>query len=263
MLKARRLARIIEILREEGFASLGDIADRLDTSVSTIRRDIDHLAEIGPVTRTHGGAVLNPAEAMRFEPGNAIASELAADAKAVIGRHAAELIAPGQTVLFDSGTTTRAVARAALARNIPFAAFTNDIAIAELLSASDRVSVDVFAGRVRPGTTTLMGAQALSGIARIRADLSFVGTHAGSAEGVSDTSAELAEIKRAFVAAGEVCVLVADRTKFSRRSLCLFASLADFDRIVLDEAAAPEVLAALEAGGATLDIAGRAGAGPA
>ena len=255
MLKARRLGRIIEILREDGFASLGEIADRLGASVSTVRRDVDHLARIGPVTRTHGGAMLNPAEALSFEPENAIATEIEADAKAAIGRHAARLILPGQAVLFDSGTTTREVARAALARNIGFSAFTNDVSIAGLLSASEKISVHVFAGRLRPGSATLLGAETVSGIARIRADLAFVGTHAGAAEGLSDTSVDLAEIKRAFLSAAAQKVLVADRTKFPKRSLCLYASLAEMDRIVVDAALAPAMLAELSALNGRIELA--------
>ena len=159
MLRAKRLARVLEILRAEGFVSLGDIAEKLDTSVSTVRRDVDHLARIGPVIRTHGGAALNPTEALHFEPGSEIASEIEAEAKAAIGRHAAMRIEAGQTVLFDSGTTTREVARAALARAIGFTAFTNDVAIASLLSTSDRIAVHVFHGRMRPGSATLLGAE--------------------------------------------------------------------------------------------------------
>lgn len=260
MLKARRLARIIEILREDGFASLGDIAEKLDTSVSTVRRDVDHLACIGPVTRTHGGAVLKPAEALSFEPGSEIASEIEAGAKAVIGRHAARLIEPGQAVLFDSGTTTREVARAALERAIGFTAFTNDIAIAALLSASKRIAVHIFHGRMRPGSSTLLGAQTVADIARIRANIVFIGTHAGAPEGLSDTSTELAEIKRAFLAAAEMKVLVADRTKFPKRSLCLFASLSELDRIIVDEGIDPGLMDELAASNPGFEMAREEGA---
>lgn len=234
MLKARRLARIIEILREDRFASLAEIAEKLGTSVSTVRRDVDHLASIGPVTRTHGGAMLNPTETLSFEPSNEIASEIEADAKAAIGHHAARYIASGQTVLFDSGTTTREVARAALVRNTNFTAFTNDVIIASLLSSSDRITVHVFHGRMRPGSATLLGAETVTDIGRIRADILFLGTHAGTVDGLSDTSTELAAIKRAFISAAETKILVADRTKFPKRSLCLFATLSEMDRIIID-----------------------------
>ena len=255
MLKARRLARIIEILREDGFASLGEIAERLGASVSTVRRDVDHLASISPVRRTHGGAILNPGEVRSFEPGSEIAMEIEAAAKAVIGRHAARYIEPGQTVLFDSGTTTREVACAALARNVRFTAFTNDVAIASLLSSTDRIAVHVFHGRMRPGSATLLGAETVADISRIRADLLFIGTHGGTVEGLSDTSTELAAIKRAFLSAAETKILVADRTKFPKRSLCLFAMLREFDRIITDPGMDAELVGELSEQNPGLELA--------
>jgi len=259
VLRAKRLARVLEILRAEGFVSLGDIAEKLDTSVSTVRRDVDHLARIGPVIRTHGGAALNPTEALHFEPGSEIASEIEAEAKAAIGRHAAMRIEAGQTVLFDSGTTTREVARAALARAIGFTAFTNDVAIASLLSTSDRIAVHVFHGRMRPGSATLLGAETVADIGRIHADLLFIGTHAGSAEGLSDTSTDLAALKRAFLAAADRKILVADRTKFPKRSLCLFAGLQELDAIVVDAGIDPALASELAERNPRLELAGEGG----
>lgn len=245
MLKAKRLARIIEMLRADGFLSLTEIAGQLGTSVSTVRRDVEYLSRIAPITRTHGGAVLNPSETLSFEPGAMVSLEIEADAKKIIGRHAARLISPGQTVMFDSGTTTAEVARAAIARDIPFTAFTNDIAIAAVLSASEKVATHVFRGRVRHGSNTLLGADTVSDIARIRADLLIVGTHAGSAAGLSDTSTDLAAVKRAFLDAAERSILVADRTKFPKRSLCHFADLSEPGCIVIDEGIDPDLLADL------------------
>lgn len=252
------MARIIEILREEdGFASLGAIAERLETSVSTVRRDVDQLSRIGPVTRTHGGAVLSAAETLSFEPGSRIASEIEPESKASIGRHAAAMIVPGSSVLFDSGTTTGEVARAALSRGIAFHAFTNDIAIAATLSVSDKIVVNLFHGRMRSGSSTVMGAETVADIHRICADLLFIGTHAGSPEGVSDTSTELAEIKRAFLSAARETILVADRTKFPKRSLCQFAALSELDRIVIDDRLDAELHAELAARHSGVELAPR------
>ncbi|MFV0334181.1 MAG: DeoR/GlpR family DNA-binding transcription regulator [Tropicimonas sp.] len=255
MLKAKRLARIIEILRAEGFLTLSDIAGQLGTSVSTVRRDIEHLSRIAPITRTHGGAVLNPGETLSFEPGTSLSLEIESDAKRMIGRHGAALIAPGQAVMFDSGTTTAEVARAAAARDIPFTAFTNDITIAAVLSASERIATHVFHGRVRPGSATLLGADTVADIARIRADLLFFGTHAGSPEGLSDTSTELASVKRAFLDAADIRILVADRTKFPKRSLCRFAGLDEADRIITDEGIDADLLAELSRATNRIEIA--------
>jgi DeoR/GlpR family transcriptional regulator of sugar metabolism len=234
MLPALRRARIIELLRRDGAAGLKDMSEALDVSVSTLRRDVDYLCEQGHLERTHGGAVLNGAYGTGIELEREIASELESDAKAAIGRHAAALIRSGQTVILDSGTTTAAAARAARDRRIPFTAITNDFTIAAILSENPAISVIVTGGQVRPGTSTLWGGDAIQSIQRLRVDLAFIGTHALSEEELSDTSIELAQLKRAILAAAVQTVLLADSTKIFSRTFCSFGGLSDLDHLITD-----------------------------
>ena len=120
MLPAIRRARIIELLRRDGAAELKEMSSALSVSVSTLRRDVDYLCEQGHVERTHGGALLTEGRRAGIELEREIASELESDAKRTIGARAAELIAGGQTVILDSGTTTASAARAARDRRVPF-----------------------------------------------------------------------------------------------------------------------------------------------
>ncbi len=245
MLPALRRARIIELLRRDGAAGLKDMSEALDVSVSTLRRDVDYLCEQGHLERTHGGAVLNGALGAGIELEREIASELESDAKAAIGRNAAALIRSGQTVILDSGTTTAAAARAARDRRIPFTAITNDFTIAAILSNNPAISVIVTGGQVRPGTSTLWGGDALQSIQRLRVDLAFIGTHALSEEELSDSSIELAQLKRAILAAAEQTVLLADSTKIFSRTFCSFGRLSEIDYLITDSrlsAASREVL---------------------
>jgi DeoR/GlpR family transcriptional regulator of sugar metabolism len=141
---------------------------------------------------------------------------------------------PGQAVIFDSGTTTSAAAQAAVARGVSFTAFTNDLGIAQTLSASPSVQTYVSGGVVRPGSATLIGSGALQSIARLRADIAFVGTHAMTAEVLSDTSIDLAEIKRAILASAERVVLLVDSTKIFSRAFCEFGRTSDVALLVTD-----------------------------
>lgn len=234
MLPAMRRARIIELLRRDGMAALKDLSDALDVSVSTLRRDVDYLCESGHLERTHGGAMLAVNRTQGFEPAHDIAEAIESGAKRAIGARAAELIQPGQTVIFDSGTTTAAAARAAVARQVPFTAFTNDLAIARTLSASPAILTYASGGVVRPGSTTLMGSGALLSISRLRADLAFMGTHALSAEVLSDTSIELAEIKRAILASAERVVLLVDSSKIFSRAFCEFGRTSELGLVITD-----------------------------
>lgn len=254
MLPAMRRARIIEMLRRDGMASLKDMTDALDVSLSTLRRDVDYLCESGHLERTHGGAVLNVNRHGSFEPAREIATALESSAKRAIGQRAANLIKPGQTVIFDSGTTTAAAAQFARDRGIAFTAFTNDLAIATLLSANPAIQVFVAGGSVRSGSTTLLGSGALQSIQRLHADIAFIGTHAMTATELSDTSIDLAEIKRAFLMAADHVVLLADSSKIFSRAFCTFGNISHIGLLVTDARISPEAEADLRGRGLALDI---------
>lgn len=258
MLPARRRAKIVEALRREGAVALRDLAEQLGMSLSTVRRDVDYLARSGHLERTHGGALLSARTSTVFEPEPDIATAIESAAKEAIGRHAAAMIQPGQSVIFDSGSTTAAAARFARDRAIPFTAVTNDLAIAALLGGAPQVATHVTGGRVRTPGGTLLGAETARALARLRADIAFVGTHALSEEELSDTSLELAEIKRTMIAAADRVVLLADSSKMFRRAFCGFARLTDVHLVVTDARLAPEKRAEIEARGVALAIAGAA-----
>ncbi|MCC5967513.1 MAG: DeoR/GlpR transcriptional regulator [Natronohydrobacter sp.] len=245
MLPPLRRARILELLRKDQVATLKDMSIALSVSMSTLRRDVDYLCESGQLERTHGGAMLNQERRNAVELEPAIATELESGAKRAIGYRAAKLILPGQTVIFDSGSTTAAVARAAQERRVPFTAVTNDLSIAGTLSATPIIRVLVVGGFVRTGTATLLGPGLISAVGRLRADLVFLGTHALTADELSDTSVELADLKRAFVQAGEQAIAVVDSSKVFSRAFCSFARTRDLDRVITDDRIAPDDLDAL------------------
>lgn len=254
MLPALRRARIIEFLHRDGAAGLKEMSEALGVSVSTLRRDVDYLCEQGHLERTHGGAVLNEGRRAGLELEREIASELESEAKLAIGRHAAALIRPGQTVILDSGTTTAAAARAARDRGIPFTAVTNDFVVAAILSENSQIQVSVSGGSVRPGTSTLMGADTLHYMRRLRADLALIGAHALSEDEMSDTSIELAELKRVIIGAAKRAVVIADSSKIFSRSFCGFGRIADLDHLITDDRIDLAQLATLNRNGARVEV---------
>lgn len=251
MLPAKRRARILQHLREETFATLGDLSERLDMSVSTIRRDVEYLDANGHLVRTRGGAMLAPGALDAREMEADISAELEAPAKRAIGRAAAALIPAGATVIFDSGSTTAAAARAAAESGRDFSAVTNDLAIAGLLSAAGR-EAEVTGGRVRPGSSTLLGAGTAAAFGALRADLAFVGAHAVAAEGMSDTTSELAHVKTAILGAARRVVLLADASKFDMRSFRLFGRLEQAETVISDARLPLETRGWVEAAGPKL-----------
>lgn len=255
MFPAQRRARILELLRLEASASLRELSDKLKISLSTIRRDVDYLCETGHLQRTHGGAILEETGLRSFEPEPEIAFAIASAEKRAIGQRAAALIQPGQSVIFDSGTTTAAAALAARERSIPFTAVTNDLHIGTLLSANPSISTTVTGGLVRPGSTTLLGVAAANAFGRLHADIAFIGTHALNAESLSDTSSELADIKQLILRSADLVVLLVDSSKFFTTAFCSFGKLTDVGLVITDDKLGLEHAAQIGALGVPMEIA--------
>ena len=160
-----RQERIAGLVQDRGFVRAVDLATRFQVSTVTIRSDLQVLEARGKLHRIRGGAV--PASVVPEEQSFEAAELDLATEKAHIGEHAARMVASGETVLLDVGTTTTAVARALVARTelSDVTVFTTGLNVAlELESAYPRITVVVTGGTVRPMQHSLVNP--LGGAAR-------------------------------------------------------------------------------------------------
>ena len=238
LLPAQRRQRIVDFLQRHGAVTISQLEQALGASLSTLRRDLDALAAEGIVDRTHGGALLRQqAHAYStFEPETAAAAELSPREKAAIGQAAAEMIEPRQSVIFDSGTTVLEAARAVVKRGIALTAVTNDLGIAQVLAQSPLVQVHVLGGALRPGSPTVMGQTLITQASALRADLLLMGAHAVTIDVISETTAELASVKRALIEAANTRCLLVDSSKFRPRAFMQVASLTEMQALITDSA---------------------------
>lgn len=255
LLPALRRLRIAEFMQQHGAVTLQQLGESLRVSLSTLRRDLDALAEEGIVERTHGGAVLRQLEYSTFEPNIAAARDLSPREKRFVGIAAAESLLPGQSVIFDSGSTVLEAARAVVARKIPIVAVTNDVEIAQILNSSPLVEVQVFGGRLRPGSNTIVGERVQNAGKLIHADVLFIGAHAVTENIVSETSPEVAAAKRALMASATSCRLLVDSSKFRPRVLMTVCEMAAIAEVITDEGAPPEELERIRSAGVKVTIA--------
>ncbi|MDG0814131.1 DeoR family transcriptional regulator [Cohnella rhizosphaerae] len=93
-----RQRQIHEQIAQSGEVRIAELSERFGVTEMTIRRDLEKLEEGGSVRRTFGGAIYVYRDvALQDRTG------LYTDEKARIGRHAASLIAPGESVFLDGG----------------------------------------------------------------------------------------------------------------------------------------------------------------
>ena len=147
LIPAQRRAFMLEHIRKRGAASIQELAEAMGASLSTVRRDLEHLEQRGYLERSHGGALIQKQLQSTFEPEAAITAEFDRPEKESIGLAAAATLHSGASVIFDSSSTVLAAARASVERDIALTAVTNDLGIGQALSASSRFGSSVSAAR--------------------------------------------------------------------------------------------------------------------
>jgi DeoR family transcriptional regulator, fructose operon transcriptional repressor len=225
----KRRSRLLDLIRVRGFASIDEIVCELGVSESTARRDLDVLEEQGTARRTHGGVVY----AGGSGPGGDFGQQPTHwAAKQAIAKRAVEEIAAGETVLLDGGTTTYEVARLLVGRSLQVV--TNSLPVANLFVSELRTDLVLLGGYVSPRTGVCLGPYANELLGRLHVTTTVLSAAGISAEGLFNAHLLLAETEQAMLKAAGRVIVVADSSKFGRKSLTLVAALAEIDLVISD-----------------------------
>jgi DeoR/GlpR family transcriptional regulator of sugar metabolism len=234
-----RQKEILVALHRDGRVEVPELAQRLAISAITIRRDLDQLAESGALRRVRGGAVTNSlrGEGLPFEVRAVDDSPL----KARLARAAVALIADGEAVAVDSGTTGAAAALALANRSVTAMPFSVQGIAA--LAAGSAVTLLLPGGSVRRPEGTIVGPLAQQTLAGLRFDTTILTCCAAApAVGVTAYDLEDAAVKRALRAAAERTILIAEGAKFTRSAMAVVCRLDEVDVLVTDDSAPAEAL---------------------
>lgn len=226
-----RRSRLLEFIRQRGFASLPDLAEKLAVSESTVRRDLDFLEESGVAQRTHGGVFYTGAspKLAHFDQRQAMHW----DKKRQIALAASRLIEDNDTILLDGGSTTYELAQLLVGR--PLQVVTNSLPVANLFTSSENADLVLIGGYVHTKTGVSLGPyanQMLGGLNVRRAVLSVAGINE---RGAYNSNLLLVETERAMMHSAEEIIVVADSTKFGHTSLAQLCELDAIDVLVTDQ----------------------------
>ena len=235
---ARRQA-IIHALEQAGELSVGELSEQFHVSEVTIRQDLQALAEQSLLIRTRGGARLATAHPeLPFE----VRQRQQAEQKARIGRAAAQMVQPGDSLVIDASTT--ALAMVPFLKPLPeLTVLTNSLNVAVGLLRVPQAHVIMPGGSLRRDAVSLVGQQSSEFFYGLNARIGFFGARGFTLEqGLTDINLEEARTKRRMVEMCQVVVGILDGSKWKQTSVVTFAGIKDVNCIVTDESAPAELV---------------------
>lgn len=223
MLTEERHSIILEVINRQGSVKISDLCAMLDTSESTIRRDLNILSERGMLTKVHGGAIALHESFSRYEHDVAKKSNMFVEEKAAIARYAASLIDDGDFVYIDAGTTTEKMIDYIPSKNITFVtnAFMNAKKLAQM-----GFRVFIPGGEVKLSTEAIVGAECVISLQHYNFTKCFIGANGISVSGgLSTHDKSEATVKSTVIHRSKQVYILADHSKFDQITSVRFAGL--------------------------------------
>lgn len=247
LLATQRQNLIVQQVAQTGAARISELAEALQVSEMTIRRDIDVLVEQGLVDKVHGGATPAVGTSTVMEPPFKAKNLRQQVIKDSIATLAADLVSAGDSIALMGGSTVFAVARHLV--NIPrLTVVTNSLPVSDFFHREGRVDQTVIlAGGIRTPTDSFVGEIAIQVFHTLNIDTVFMGTHGMDPKGgFSSPNLLESETNRAIRERAKTVVVLADHTKWGEIGFSTFGQIEDADVLVTDDGLAAEHLQYLQ-----------------
>lgn len=233
MIKAQRQAEILKLLEQNNTMSISALATALDSSLMTIRRDLDEMEKRNTVKKVYGGAVLFEKDDVQPSFDKRIHQNM--EEKNRIAQEAVTRIKNDDVVFFDAGTTPLCVAKK-IPPSMRFTAITNSLMTAAELCGKPNVNVIMLGGEMHHSSYSAVNSMPIRQLENFHADIALISTKAFSyPDGLFESILPLIEIKKTFVRCADKVILLADHSKFETKSLCASVPLDELDELITDD----------------------------
>jgi len=250
--KPERREQILLELKLRPHVRITEMAERFGVSTETVRRDMDKLSRDGLISRAHGGA---SAPSQGHYPGLDERSDARQAERERIGRCAAALVCPGDTVMIDAGSTTLQMARFLAHSGTECTVITNSLPVAMTLGQSESAAVILCPGDYLASEAAVIGTDTVDFVRSHNVHQCMIGASGLSGQGPSESVRGFAAVKREMIAASLKAHLLIDSEKFGKSGLSVVAMLKDLASVVVDKMPNEELTKALEEAGTHMIVA--------
>jgi DeoR/GlpR family transcriptional regulator of sugar metabolism len=250
-----RTAVILDLVDQQGTASYEALADLLQVSTMTVRRDCEELAKLGKIIKSIGGIQQAHAPAYLYE--NTVRERIATNRaeKRAIAAKALDLIPNNHTIFIDGGTTNLALAKLIADCRIGLTILTNSALTCLELSRGQNTIIGI-GGEYDPLALSFVGPQAEEMAKSFFVDQAFLTTKGFlPADGTYESAVATFRIKQIVAERAVETVLLVDHTKFGHRALSKVLDISQIQQVVTDEGTSESDLTSLRRAGINVNVA--------
>lgn len=225
MLTEERQEIILQELEANSVVYVSDLAEKLNSSESTIRRDLNALHKEGKLNKVHGGAISIDKGINTREDKVIVRQSLKTNEKVEIAKYAASLIKPYDFIYIDAGTTTELMIDFINEKDAVF--ITNGIAHAKKLIEKE-CKTYILGGEVKWTTEAIVGVEAINSLKKYNFTKGFFGSN-GISKNRGYTTPDIKEalVKEEALKRSKDAYVLADESKFDEISSVIFADIED------------------------------------
>lgn len=232
MFAVERQKRILELLEENGAVWVSRLAEELDVTEETVRRDLEKLENAEALVRTHGGAI--PVAENNQELSLDKRKKLNIEAKALLAKEAVKHIVSGDTVFLDASTTTYYIAKEI--KNLKnITVVTNSLRVVNELAGHKDIKV-ICVGGMASVNQSVVGSMAENNIrSNYYANKLFFSSRGINQSGILDSNEQECFIKINMMKNSDKIYYVCDKSKFGKIGFVKLADFSDVDSIIVEK----------------------------
>lgn len=225
MLAEERYNEILKLVNGKKTVTVQELTEHLETSESTIRRDLTILHKKGSLIKVHGGATAVNMESLTKDALLSVRRDRNIEEKVSMGKYAASLVEKEDFIYLDAGSSVDILIDYITEQDAVYV--TNAIGHAQkLLKKSCRVYL--LGGELKETTEAIVGAEAIESLKRYNFTKGFFGTNGVSKEqGFTTPDITEALVKEKAMKQCQKCYVLADSSKIGQVSSVTFASFED------------------------------------
>lgn len=252
MLEPQRHGQILALLEERQVVTVKELTDLLDTSVATVRRDLNKLSEQGKLIKVHGGAERCDNNVSLLRPslkGASFHSNVGkfVEEKRAIARKAVELCTDGDSIIINGGSSTYMMTEFLAPRRLNI--LTNSVPLAlELLDTSEN-RVTLPGGELYREQNIVLSAYDDDTISHYHGSMMFMGTPGIGEFGVMESDPLIVRAELKLKKQADKLVVLADSSKIGVRSNMIACPLDEVDILITDAGIRSSDRAAFEQAG--------------